>query len=223
MNEPAHPRVSKPVLILWGLVGLLVALGCGTPAKVSSTPAGTSVAATSPATSQATATATVMPDVVGKQLDVAKNDIKSAGFKDKVEIIGGGTLGVVVDGNWKVCAQSPEAGQALTGAPKLTVDRSCGGGATESTTIASAPSEPPTSAPANAATISKAEFDKITIGMSYESVVQIVGGPGNVQSEASIGGHSSKMVIWDSVCGVGNASAMFEDGALTAKADLLLC
>lgn len=223
MNEPALPRVSKPVLILWGTVGLLVALGCGSPAKVSSTPAGTSVTATSPGTSPDPATAKVMPDVMGKQLDVAKSDIKSAGFKDKVEVIGGGTAGVVVDANWKVCAQSPEAGQALTAAPKLTVDRSCGGGAAESTTIASAPSEPPAAAPANPATISKAEFDQITIGMSYESVVQIVGGPGNVQSEASIAGHTSKMVIWDSVCGIGNASAMFEDGALTSKADLLLC
>lgn len=74
--------------------------------------------------------ATVMPDVVGKQLDVAKSDIQDAGFTDKVEVAGGGVLGVVVDSNWQVCDQRPAAGGPVTDAPRLTVDRSCSTGAT---------------------------------------------------------------------------------------------
>ena len=91
---------------------------------------------------QDTATATVMPDVKGRQLDVALSDIKRAGFEDEVEVIGGGTFGVVDESNWQVCDQLPAAGQPLTAAPQLTVDRSCGDGATESTTA------PTTTAPA---------------------------------------------------------------------------
>ena len=68
----------------------------------------------------------VMPDVKGQKLDVALNDIKRAGFEDKVDIVGGGIFGVVVKSNWEVCDQSPAAGQALTAAPQLTVARSCG-------------------------------------------------------------------------------------------------
>src|SRR3954462_10159799 len=79
-------------------------------------------------------TTTVMPDVKGRQLDVALSDIKRVGFEDKVEVIGGGTFGIVDKSNWTVCDQLPAAGQALKDAPRLTVDRSCGDGATESTT-----------------------------------------------------------------------------------------
>jgi hypothetical protein len=74
-----------------------------------------------------------MPDVVGKQLDVALSDIKSAGFAGKVDVSGGGTFGVVNEANWQVCSQAPDAGQALSGTPKVTVDRSCDGGSTETT------------------------------------------------------------------------------------------
>jgi hypothetical protein len=64
----------------------------------------------------------------------------------------GGTFGVVADSNWQVCDKSPAAGQSLTAAPQLTVYRSCGDGATESTTAptetAPVPSNPPaTSSP----------------------------------------------------------------------------
>jgi hypothetical protein len=76
-----------------------------------------------------------MPDVVGVQLDVALSEIKSAGFAGKVDVSGGGTFGVVNEANWQVCSQSPDAGQPLTGTPKVTVDRSCGGGSTETTAL----------------------------------------------------------------------------------------
>jgi hypothetical protein len=67
-----------------------------------------------------------MPNVTGKNLQVAEDAIKSAGGDpDKIKIIGGGTFGVVVKSNWQVCSQSPDAGMALPVSPQLTVDRSC--------------------------------------------------------------------------------------------------
>ena len=69
--------------------------------------------------------AVVMPDVVGKQLDVALSDIERGGIDDDVEVLGGGTFGVVVESNWIVCEQLPEAGQPATEDLRLTVDRSC--------------------------------------------------------------------------------------------------
>ena len=68
----------------------------------------------------------VMPDVTGKSLDVAKSDIKDAGYSGDVDVDGGGLFGVVVDANWQVCEQSPAAGATVAGDVKLTVDRSCG-------------------------------------------------------------------------------------------------
>lgn len=67
----------------------------------------------------------VMPDVVGEQLDVAQSDIERAGFEDDVEVVGGGMFGVVDESNWQVCEQLPAAGEVVTDVPRLTVDRSC--------------------------------------------------------------------------------------------------
>ena len=69
--------------------------------------------------------ASVMPDVMGLTLDVALSDIERAGVEDDVEILGGGTFGVVNESNWTVCEQMPAAGQAVAAAPRLTVDRTC--------------------------------------------------------------------------------------------------
>lgn len=61
----------------------------------------------------------------GKRLDVAKSDIKRAGFEDKAEVLGGGTFGVLDESNWEVCEQAPAAGKPLTEAPRLTIERDC--------------------------------------------------------------------------------------------------
>jgi beta-lactam-binding protein with PASTA domain len=66
-----------------------------------------------------------MPDVVGKRLDVAKSDMKRAGYDDDVEVLGGGTFGVIDESNWTVCSQEPEAGTTVTDSPRITVDRTC--------------------------------------------------------------------------------------------------
>jgi hypothetical protein len=87
-----------------------------------------------------------MPDVTGNRLDVAYDKIRDAGFddKDKIKIEGGGTFGVIVEGNWTVCEQSPDAGETVDGAPVLTVDRSCNETEGEpSDQSSSAPSEEP--------------------------------------------------------------------------------
>jgi hypothetical protein len=68
---------------------------------------------------------TLMPDVTGRQLDIALTDIKTAGFEEEVEVDGGGTFGIIDKSNWDVCKQSPAAGKPVKSAPLLTVDRSC--------------------------------------------------------------------------------------------------
>lgn len=93
---------------------------------------------------------TVMPDVVGKKLDVAKADIEKAGIDEEVEVDSDATFGVVKESNWTVCEQTPAAGEAVTAAPRLTVDRSCGdddGEANASVTTAPATTAAPTGAP----------------------------------------------------------------------------
>lgn len=93
----------------------------------------------------------VMPEVTGKRLDVAKSAIKDAGLEDEVKVDGGGAFGVIKESNWEVCDQSPAAGEAVSGRPQLTVDRSCDDAKPSETSkpskTASGPSEPdPTTA-----------------------------------------------------------------------------
>jgi len=69
-----------------------------------------------------------MPDVESRRLDIALSDIKRAGFEEDVEVVGGGTFGVVDESAWKVCKQEPSAGTTIGSAPRLMVDRSCDDG-----------------------------------------------------------------------------------------------
>lgn len=84
-----------------------------------------------------------MPDLVGKKLDAARTDVEQAGFDDDVEVDGGGVFGIVVESNWTVCSQEPLSGEAITEAPRLTVDRSCGDEG-EDEDLAESPTETPT-------------------------------------------------------------------------------
>lgn len=68
----------------------------------------------------------IMPDVAGKSLDVALSDLERAGIGDDVEVLGGGTFGVIDESNWQVCVQMPSAGELVSEKPRLEVDRSCG-------------------------------------------------------------------------------------------------
>ncbi|WP_054953612.1 PASTA domain-containing protein [Flaviflexus massiliensis] len=67
-----------------------------------------------------------MPDVTGVTLDIAKSDIERAGYGGDLEIIGGGTFGIIDEGNWTVCTQLPEVGEPIDAEPRLTVERDCG-------------------------------------------------------------------------------------------------
>ncbi len=66
-----------------------------------------------------------MPYVVGKRLDVAKSDIKHAGFDGEVGVVGGDMLGVLFPADWVVCEQVPDVGETIVEPPRLTVDRTC--------------------------------------------------------------------------------------------------
>ena len=81
-----------------------------------------------------------MPDVVGKQLDIAKSDIERAGFGGDIEVVGGGLFGILDESNWVVCEQAPGAGQDVA-EPRLVVDRECGE-SEEANESSAAPIEP---------------------------------------------------------------------------------
>lgn len=108
----------------------------------------------------------VMPEVVGTPLDQALGVIKDAGFTDEVTIEGGGTFGVVEEANWQVCAQTPKAGTPISGAPELTVDRSC-----DSDDEASVPAETTTT------TTEQPEATETTVPAVVEEVLTVDNNP----------------------------------------------
>lgn len=68
--------------------------------------------------------ATPMPDVEGLRLDVAKSDLAKVGLAEgRVEVVGGGALGVVNASNWVVCDQQPAPGHAVENKARVSVDR----------------------------------------------------------------------------------------------------
>lgn len=75
----------------------------------------------------------------------------------------------------------------------------------------------------NPPTITKAEFDKIKNGMSYKQVAEIIGGPGEVLSEAGEEGTEFYTVMYmyegEGMLGA-NANFTFQGGKLQAKAQL---
>lgn len=69
--------------------------------------------------------------------------------------------------------------------------------------------------------ISKAEFDKLQNGMTYEEVVAIIGGEGDVMSEVGEKGtaYYTIMYMYEGEKGIGaNANLTFQDGKLNMKA-----
>lgn len=70
----------------------------------------------------------------------------------------------------------------------------------------------------NAVTITKAEFDQIQMGMSYEQVREIIGGDGDVMSEVEIGGMRTVVYMWKGNSLGANANFTFTSGALQARA-----
>ncbi|CAH2464436.1 MULTISPECIES: DUF3862 domain-containing protein [Bacillus cereus group] len=75
-------------------------------------------------------------------------------------------------------------------------------------------------APKNKPGISKAEFDQIQNGMSYEEVKNIIGSDGEVMSESGQAGDQFHTIMysWKNEKGLGaNARFMFQEGKLQNK------
>lgn len=71
----------------------------------------------------------------------------------------------------------------------------------------------------NSPKISKAEFESIETGMTYEEVVAIIGGEGELSSQVDVAGYNTKMYVWEGEGSIGaNANATFQNNSLTSKA-----
>lgn len=74
----------------------------------------------------------------------------------------------------------------------------------------------------NAPTISLSEFNQIVTGMTYDEVVEIVGGPGQVLSQTDLGigaEYATVMYMWEGEGMLGaNANVMFQGGEVYSKA-----
>lgn len=80
-----------------------------------------------------------------------------------------------------------------------------------------------TEAPKNSGKITMAEFEQIKSGMTYEEVVAIVGGEGELSSEVDIGigeEYVTQIYIWygEGLFTAGNANVTFQGGKVVSKA-----
>ncbi len=87
----------------------------------------------------------LMPDFAGERLDVAISDLTALGVnEDDIEIVGGGTFGILDESNWYVCEQTPTSSIELTSPYRFIVDRTCATSAANATPTqeeSAAPSE----------------------------------------------------------------------------------
>jgi hypothetical protein len=103
------------------LLGLVIALLLGLGSTTTTRTVTKAAAPAKPANPNATViTVTAVPDVVGQPLDLAQQRMSRAGFK--VDVNGGGLLGVVVPENWQVVAQDPPGGERLERGSTVTLD-----------------------------------------------------------------------------------------------------
>lgn len=130
----------RSLCLISALVAVVGLAGCGSSASKATptvTPSSTAPSAAPsvpvPTVESSSAAAPqIMPNVVGRTLDVAESAITNAGFQGKVGTQGAGVLGVWVASDWTVCAQAPAAGQPLSGTPELTISHSCPNGSSSS-------------------------------------------------------------------------------------------
>ena len=82
--------------------------------------------------------------------------------------------------------------------------------------------EAPVTEGENPPTITMAEYDQIEIGMTYFQVCDIIGGYGELLSEADLGlgsEYAVEMYMWEGEGSIGaNANIMFQGGKVTSKA-----
>lgn len=66
--------------------------------------------------------------------------------------------------------------------------------------------------------ITKAEFEQVQNGMSYDEVKGIIGSEGELQSESEVAGYKTVMYMFKGESGIGaNATMMFQNNELTSK------
>ena len=69
--------------------------------------------------------------------------------------------------------------------------------------------------------ITLSAFNQMQPGMSYEQVTAIVGAPGTLSAENSVGGFDTKICTWPGVGGVGaNANVEFRNDQEVSKAQV---
>jgi hypothetical protein len=61
------------------------------------------------------------------------------------------------------------------------------------------------------------EFNRVTTGMTYDQVVEVVGGPGEQQSHFESGGFSSESYKWSGQDGISTAMVQFQNGKVSGK------
>lgn len=127
-NYPAPPPSGAPVIVdggnspfykKWWFITIVILAGILIIGSIASSndssPSGDAVEET-----------IAMPNLAGERLDVALSDLAALGIDEgDVEIVGGGTFGIVDQSNWTVCEHNPLAEQPLTPPFRLIVDRSC--------------------------------------------------------------------------------------------------
>lgn len=180
-------------------ISVAVLSGCTVPEADS--------AGESPPSAEATAVLS-MPDVVGERLDVAYSDLEALGVvKDDVEILGGGTFGVVNEENWTVCEQRPEAGSERLAGVRLVVDRTC-------------PSLAATAAPSPAATDAgdSASSDADASEESADPDAEASGDPTKSESTQTEAAEAPDSPVFFSTSARGNLKDLYKDLSDTRNA-----
>lgn len=83
------------------------------------------------------------------------------------------------------------------------------------------PKEEKPEEPKDESGVTLANFEKIENGMSYEEVVDILGGEGELLSQAGEGEFKTEMYKWDGEGGFGaNMNVTFQNGQVQSKAQM---
>lgn len=73
----------------------------------------------------------------------------------------------------------------------------------------------------NSPKISKAEFESLKTGMTYNEVVSIIGSEGEMSSQVDVAGYDTKLYIWEGEGSIGaNANVTFQNNKLVSKAQI---
>lgn len=146
----------------------------------------------------------VMPNVVGKKLDLAKSDIERAGFDRDVEVVGGGLFGVLDESNWVVCGQTPTAGDPVSEKPRLEVDRECD-------------ADEPLPEPTTSSPTTEAEEATLTVSNNAELATLLSSDQDDVLAIAFAEKYAGRVIEFD-----GNLASLQNHGGYKTRYDMLI-